>query len=284
MASTTTQDRARPVDELIIRPPSRWQALRLRELVQYRDVLYFLTKRELQIRYKQSFFGLSWAVLQPVGLSFIFALFFGRLASVPSDGIPYPVFALAGLVPWVFVSAGITQAAGSLVQDANLVSKVYFPRLVVPAARILSLLVDLVIATAVLMLFLVGYGVGLRVTTLLLPVFFALALVTVLGFGLLLSALNVTYRDVVIVVPLAVQVGLFISPVVYPGSLVTGAWTYLYALNPMVTVLNGVRWALFHSPAPSAGAALISVAAAAAILAAGLAYFRRTELYFADVI
>jgi lipopolysaccharide transport system permease protein len=275
---------ASSIPEMVIRPPSRWQALRVGEIVQYRDVLYFLTKRELQIRYKQSIFGLGWAILQPVALAFIFALFFGRLASIPSDGVPYPVFALAGLVPWVFVSGAVTQASASLVADANLVSKVYFPRMVVPAARILSLLVDLAIATAVLLAFVIAYSVELRWTTLLLPAFYLLALTTVLGLGLLLAALNVAYRDIVFVVPLAVQVWLFTSPVVYPGSLVSGDWIYLYALNPMVTVLNGVRWALLGSEAPELATVLISVGAALAILAVGMAYFRRTELYFADVI
>jgi lipopolysaccharide transport system permease protein len=275
---------AHPIPELVIRPPDRWRALRLREIVQYRDVLYFLTKRELQIRYKQSIFGLGWAILQPLALAFIFALFFGRLANIPSDGVPYPVFALTGLVPWVFASGAVTQAAASLVADANLVSKVYFPRMVVPASRILSLLLDLVIATAVLVVFLLAYGVGLDWTALLLPLFYLLALVTVMGLGLLLSALNVSYRDIVLVVPLAVQVWLFTSPVVYPGSLVSGDWIYVYALNPMVTVLNGARWALLGAEAPNIATVGISVGAALLILAAGMAYFRRTELYFADVI
>lgn len=272
------------VGEMVIRPPGRWQALRLRELAQYRDVLYFLTKRELQIRYKQSFFGLGWAILQPVALAFIFALFFGRLASIPSDGVPYPIFALAGLVPWVFVSGAVSQAATSLVADANLVSKVYFPRVVVPTARILSMLVDLAIATVVLIVFTIAYGLELRLAILTLPLFYLLALVTVIGVGLLLSALNVAYRDIVFVVPLAVQVWLFTSPVVYPGSLVTGTWEYVYALNPMVTVLNGARWALIGSPAPGVGTILISVGAALALLMIGLAYFRRTEQFFADII
>jgi lipopolysaccharide transport system permease protein len=216
-----------------IRPPTRWGSSSLRELGGYRELLYFLAKRELQIRYKQSLFGVAWAVLQPLVYAFVFALFFGRLAEVPSEGVPYTVFALAALVPWLFVSQGTAQAAASLVADANLLGKVYFPRLAIPLAKVLSFLVDLVIALAVLAVFVALYGESPSRGLLLMPLFLALAFVTVTGAGLLLATLNVRYRDVGLAVPVLVQLWLFATPVVYPGSLITGGWQYVYAANPI---------------------------------------------------
>ena len=203
---------------------------------------------------------------------------------MPSEGFPYPVFALAGLVVSLFISQTVSQAATSLVGDSNLLSKVYFPRLVLPLARGLSLLVDLVIALAILVLMTLAYGEGLEPTLVLVPAFLALAVVTALGVGILLAALNVRYRDVTIAVPLIVQVWLFTSPIIYPGSLVEGAWRYVYALNPIVSVVDGVRWALLGAAAPLPGAVAISAAVALAVTAAGVVYFRMTEHYFADLI
>jgi lipopolysaccharide transport system permease protein len=268
----------------IIRPPVGWAALRLADLWDYRELLYFLTKRELQIRYKQSVVGVSWAVLQPVLLAFIFAVFFGVLADVPSDGQPYPLFAMSGLVPWLFVSQTVAQSAGSLVGDANLLTKVYFPRLVIPLAKALALVVDLLIALAVLLCVSLAYGVLPGVALLALPLFLVLGLVTGVGIGILLAAINVQYRDVGLVTPLMIQVWLFATPIIYPGSLVTGNWQYLFALNPMVTVVAGVRWSLFGGSAPDPVSIAISATVALAMLAAGIAYFRRTELFFADVV
>ena len=282
--SSATASAGRGAAEVTIRPPSGLASLRFNDLWEYRELVYFLTKRELQIRYKQSVFGVSWAVLQPLTLAFIFTIFFGVLANVPSEGFPYPVFALAGLVPWLFISQTVSQAATSLVGDSNLLSKVYFPRLVLPLARGLSLLVDLVIALAILVLMTLAYGEGLEPTLVLVPAFLALAVVTALGVGILLAALNVRYRDVTIAVPLIVQVWLFTSPIIYPGSLVEGAWRYVYALNPIVSVVDGVRWALLGAAAPLPGAVAISAAVALAVTAAGVVYFRMTEHYFADLI
>lgn len=270
---------------MVIRPPSRWAGLGLRELATHRELLYFLVKRELQVRYKQSVFGVSWAVLQPLAYAFIFALFFGKLANVPSEGLPYPIFALAGLVPWIFAAQSVGQGATSLVGDANLLSKVYFPRLVLPLAKVLSFLVDLLIALCVLAVFLVLYGadpdpVGL----LLLPLFLLLGFVTAAGAATLLSALNVQYRDITVAMPLVMQLWLFATPVVYPGTLITGGWQYVYALNPMVSVIQGARWATLGADAPALGAVAVSVASALVLLIAGTVYFRRTERYFADVV
>jgi lipopolysaccharide transport system permease protein len=271
-------------EEIVIRPPARFGDLSVRELWRYRELLYFLVKRDLQIRYKQSLFGISWAVLQPVALTLIFYVFFGRLAKIPSEHIPYPVFAMAALVPWTFAANSVAQSALSLVGDQNLLSKVYFPRLVIPIARIGALSVDLAISLGVVAIFMAGYGIAPPLQVLLVPAILALAFLTSAAIGLWLAALNVKYRDVSVAVPLAVQLWLFATPVVYPGSLVTGAWQYVYALNPMVSVIGLMRWALLDTPAPPVGSIGISIGSALVLLTAAVLYFRRTERFFADII
>jgi lipopolysaccharide transport system permease protein len=267
-----------------IAPPSRWGGFGLGELWEARELLYFMTKRELQIRYKQSVFGVSWAVLQPLVYAFVFALFFGRLANVPSQGFPYPVFALSALVPWIFLSQAVSQAAMSLVGDANLLGKVYFPRLVIPLAKVMSFLIDLVIALCVLGLFVVLYGQEPSIGLIALPGFLLLAVTTAVGAGTLLATLNVRYRDVTVAIPLMVQLWLFATPVIYPGSLISGDWKYVYALNPMVSVIDGVRWGFIGAPAPELATVAISAASALVLLVAGVTYFRRAERFFADII
>jgi lipopolysaccharide transport system permease protein len=226
----------------------------------------------------------SWAVLQPLAYAFIFALFFGRLARVPSQGIPYPVFALAGLVPWLFVAQSVSQSAESLVRDANLLTKVYFPRMVLPLSKVLSFLIDLVIAFGVLALFVAVYGANPGIGLALLPLFVLLAVVTASAVGMSLGALNVSYRDVIVVVPLLVQLWLFLSPVIYPASLIRGGWRYLYAVNPIVSVIEGVRWGFLGTQAPPAGGVAVSVVSAVILLAVAIYHFRRTERFFADII
>jgi lipopolysaccharide transport system permease protein len=270
--------------ETVIRPSGKWGILGARELWGARELLYFMAKREIQIRYKQSFFGVAWAVLQPLAYAFIFALFFGKLAKVPSDGVPYPVFALAALSPWVFESQSVAQAATSVVADANVLTKVYFPRLVVPLARIVSFMVDLVIALVILVIFVFIYGAHPTAGLALLPLFITIAVVTAVGVGTLLAALNVQYRDVTLVIPLITQLWLLVSPVAYPSSLIHGFWRYVYAINPMATVIDGSRWAFTGTAAPAPGVVAVSVGSALLLAVAGLAYFRRTERYFADVI
>src|SRR4051812_23582957 len=270
--------------EIVIAPPRTWSPPRLGELWQARELLYFITKRELQIRYKQSFLGVLWVILQPIALATVFALFLGSLAHVPSDGVPYPLFALVGLSAWLFASQAVGQAAVSLVGDANLVSKVYFPRLVIPVGRVLSLVVDVSIALLVALIATLLYGLGLRAEMLLTPLFVLLAFLTALGAGTLLSAMNVRYRDVGVAIPLVMQLWLFVTPVLYPGSLITGGWQYVYALNPMVSAVQGVRWAIIGTTPPALGAIAISVASAIALLIVALVYFRRTEHTFADII
>jgi lipopolysaccharide transport system permease protein len=270
--------------QVVIRPPSRWPGFGFAELRKYNELLYFLTRRDVLVRYKQSFFGIAWVVGQPLAYAFVFALFFGKLAKIPSQGLPYPLFALAGLVPWIFASQGVSQAAMSLVSEANLVGKIYFPRLALPVAKLLSFLLDLVIGLAVVGLFVVLYGAHPSVGLVALPGFLLLAFATALGIGLILATLNVKYRDVQVAVPLLVQLWLFATPVLYPGTLITGAWKYVYALNPMVSVIEGVRWGLVSTPAPSSGAVAVSTAVAIVLLTAGMVYFRRAEHYLADII
>lgn len=282
-ASTTSAVGVHAPD-VVIRPAGRWGSLQLREIWEYRELLYFMTMRQLQIRYKQSFFGIAWAVLQPVILTFVFALFFGRLARVGSEGLPYPVFAITAFVPWLFFSQSMTESARSLVTESELLSKVYFPRIVIPLSKIFPFLVDLVIALAVVVVFIILYGVDLNDAAPLMPLFLLLAFSTAVGIGVFLAAVNVRYRDVQVILPLLVILTLFATPVIYPGSLVTGTWQYVYALNPLVSVIEGVRWTLVGTPAPEPAAVAISFGVAVLALVAAALYFTRTERSFADII
>jgi lipopolysaccharide transport system permease protein len=274
--------------EIVISPPARWNPLRFGELLAHWELLYFLTKRELQVRYKQSFFGISWAVLQPLLFAAIFALIFSKVFRVGSVGVPYAVFVVVGLVPWLFTANAIQNSAMSLVQDSDLISKVYFPRLALPLAKGLSLIVDLAIALVVVVVVTLAYGVSIDAKALLVPAFLGLGVVTAFAIGTLLSAVNVKYRDVSVFTPMLVQVLFFATPVIYagtgPNALIQGNWQYVLALNPLVTVLNGTRWALIGAPYPGTAEILISVASALVLLFISLSYFRRAEQWFADVI
>jgi lipopolysaccharide transport system permease protein len=272
------------LSETVITPPRRWGWPSARELWEYRDLLYFLTKRELQIRYKQSFFGISWAVLQPLVLAFIFALVFGLVIHTPTEGLAPAVFMVAGLVPWLFFSQAVTLGTNSLVLDAPLISKVYFPRLAIPVAKGLSLIIDLVIAFLVVIAVGLIYGEAISSNVYLVPAFVLLGLVTTFAISSLSAAVNVKYRDVQLVMPMIVQVMFFITPVFYPGSVIHGNWQYVYSLNPMTSVLDGVRWAIFNTPAPGAAEVAISVASALVLLTVSMSYFQRTEQYFADFV
>jgi lipopolysaccharide transport system permease protein len=267
-----------------IRPPTRWGANRIPEVWPYRELVYFLAKRDVQVRYRQSFVGLGWVMLQPLALMGIFTLVFSQLVGVDSEGIPYPVYALAGITVWTFVAQAIGQAGSSLVSDANLVSKVFFPRLIVPFAKVIALLVDLV-AVVVLLLVVSLIVVGLpTVAVVTVPLWLFLAGVFALGTGLLAAALNVRYRDVAVVIPLILQVGLFLTPVAYPASLVTGKWEILYALNPAASCITGVRWALFGTETPALVPLLVSIVVTIIVLVVATLYFTRSEQHFADVI
>jgi lipopolysaccharide transport system permease protein len=268
----------------LIRPSTGWVPLRLRELWEYRELLYFLTWRDIKVRYKQTALGAAWAVIQPFFTMVVFSIFFGRLARVPSDGAPYPVFAYAALVPWTYFATALTQSANSLVDHARLITKVYFPRLLVPAAAVLAGLVDFAIAFVVLLGMLLYYGVPITGRILTIPLFLLLASVTALGGGLWLSALNVRYRDVRYAIPFLIQFWLFASPVAYPASLVPAKWRPLFGLNPMTGVVEGFRWALLgRADAPDRLVA-VSALTVITVLLGGLFYFRRVEKGFADVV
>jgi lipopolysaccharide transport system permease protein len=259
-------------------------SLKLRELFEYRELLYFLVWRDIKVRYKQTALGASWAVIQPFFTMVVFSLFFGRLAKVPSDGVPYPIFSFAALVPWTFFATSLINSSNSLVGSANLIKKVYFPRLAIPIATVLSGLVDFAIAFVMLIGMMLWYGIPLTVHTLWLPLFLLLAVATSLGVGLWLSAMNVEYRDVKYVVPFLTQFWMLATPVAYPSSLLSGKWRAVYALNPMVGVVEGFRWSLLGTKVNLGPIVLVSSVTAAVILISGAFYFRRMERTFADVV
>jgi lipopolysaccharide transport system permease protein len=261
-----------------------WAAT-LADLVRYRDTLYFLILRDLKVRYRQTFFGVLWAVFQPLALMGIFALFMGQILKIPSDHVPYPVFAFAGLVPWTLFAGTLVSASDSLIRDVSLVSKVYFPRLILPIASSGALLLDFVIALGALFVLMSLYPIfpaGARLAWL--PLFTLLGLGLAVALGLWLSALNVMYRDVRAFVPFLVQVLLFASPVAYPSSVVPHAWRTLYGLNPMAGVIEGFRWSLVGTETPPGPMLAVSAATVSVLLAGGLKYFRRMDRVFADVI
>jgi lipopolysaccharide transport system permease protein len=263
--------------------PSHWIELNWRDLWIYRELLYFLTWRDIKVRYKQTALGALWAIIQPFFSMVIFSLFFGRLAQVPSDGIPYPIFTYTALVPWTFFANALSQSSNSLVGNVNLITKVYFPRLVIPLASTFSGLLDFAIAFVVLLGMMLFFGISPTVAVTLLPLFVMLALVSALGAGLWLSALNVRYRDIRYTVPFLTQLWLFATPVVYPSSLLSEPWRTLYGLNPMAGVVEGFRWALLGSQ-PSVNMIVVSIATAILLILTGVCYFQRMEDTFADII
>jgi len=267
-----------------IRPSKGWVSLRLGDLWEYRELLYFLIWRDIKIRYKQTALGASWAIIQPVLTMVVFSLFFGKLGKIPSDGIPYPIFAFAALVPWTFFTNGLTQGANSMVGSASLIKKVYFPRLAIPVAAVASGVVDFALAFGVLLLMMLYYGIAPTVNIVWLPAFLLLALVTSLGVSLWLSAMNVEYRDIKYVVPFLTQFWLFATPIAYPSSLLSEPWRTVYAINPMVGVVEGFRWALLGSGTKPGAMIAVSSGAALIILLSGAYYFRRMERTFADVV
>lgn len=268
-----------------IAPSTGWVPLKINELWEYRELLYFFIWRDIKVRYKQTVLGASWAIIQPVLTMVVFSLFFGRLAKIPSDGIPYPIFSYAALVPWTFFANGLNQSSNSLVGSSNLITKVYFPRLTIPFATVLSGVVDFVLAFAVLLIMMVYYGILPTANVLFLPLFLLQALVTSLGVGLWLSALNVEFRDVRYVVPFMIQIWMFATPIAYPSSLLSGTARTIYGLNPMVGVVEGFRWALLGTQ-NNAPLALIAASSLTALLLliSGAFYFRRMEKHFADVV
>jgi lipopolysaccharide transport system permease protein len=274
---------ARSTRANILEPPGRWSALKLGDLWHYKDLLYILAWRDVKVRYKQAVLGGVWAVLQPLLLMGALTLLFSRIANVPTQGIPYPVYAFTGLVPWTMFSNATGTSSLSLVTDANLVSKVYFPRLVIPAAAILAWVPDFVIGSAVLFVIMAIYGLAPAWAALLWPVVMVSTMVATFSVGVWLSALNVAYRDVRYVVPFIIQFGLFITPVAYPTTSLPANFQWVAGLNPMTWVIDFSRWSLLGTPS-SWSVNGLSMATAAALLVSGLYYFRKVEHFFADVI
>jgi homopolymeric O-antigen transport system permease protein len=269
---------------LVLEPSNGLTRLNLGDVWTYRELLYFLIWRDIKVRYKQTALGAAWAILQPVTTMCVFSVFFGHFAKMPSDGVPYPVFAFAALLPWQLFAYGLNESANSLVGSQSLITKVYFPRLIVPLAAVLAGLVDLGIAMLVLFAIMWYYGIVPTASVVWLPLFIAFAVITALAVGLWLSSLNVKYRDVRYTIPFLTQVWMFATPVAYPSSIVPDHWRVWLGLNPMAGVVEGFRWALLGNPHPSVPLLAVSIAAVTALLVLGLAYFGRTERTFADLV
>jgi lipopolysaccharide transport system permease protein len=282
--TTSPPVRADDVPMTRIEPSKGWVSLKLRELWEYRELLYFFIWRDVKVRYKQTVLGAAWAIIQPFFTMVVFSLFFGKLARVPSDGIPYPIFSYTALVPWAFFANGLSQASTGMVSHANLIKKVYFPRLAIPIARVLAGTVDFTLAFIVLLGMMLAYGIVPTVNTLWLPLFLLLALIVSLGTALWLATMNVQFRDVAYTVPFITQFWMFATPIAYPSSLLPEPWRMLYGINPMVGVVEGFRWALLGTNTAPGPIVIVSSLAALTLLVSGAFYFRRMERTFADVV
>lgn len=267
-----------------IEPSKGWVSVKLKELWAYRELLYFLIWRDVKVRYKQTVLGIAWAVIQPLFTMVVFSIFFGKLAKMPSDDLPYPVFVFAALVPWTFFANGLGNASASLVANSNLISKVYFPRLSVPIATVFSGFVDFILAFIILLGMMLYFGIIPTLNVLWLPFFLLLALITSLGVALWLSAMNVQFRDVRYIVPFLTQMWLFLTPIAYPSSLLAEPWKSFYGINPMAGVVEGFRWALLGTNTAPGRILIVSTVVSIGILVTGAFYFRRLEKTFADVI
>ncbi len=267
-----------------IQPSRGWVSLQLDELWKYRELIYFFAWRNVKIRYKQTVMGASWAIIQPFFTMLVFSLFFGRLAKMPSDGIPYPIFSYAALVPWTFFAHGLAQGSNVLVTSPNLLKKVYFPRLAMPIATVFSGVIDFALAFVVLLLMMWYYGIVPTLNVFWLPFLLLLALITALGVAFWFSAMNVLFRDVRYTIPFLTQFWLFATPIAYPSSLLDEPWRTIYAINPMAGVVEGFRWALLGTETAPSFMIIVSSAAALALFISGAYYFRRMEKTFADVV
>jgi len=268
----------------IIRPSSGWVPLRLEELWEYRELLYFLTWRDIKIRYKQTVIGAGWAIIQPFFTMIVFSVFFGKLAGIPSEGLPYPVFYFSALLPWMYFANALNKATNTMIEHQHVITKVYFPRIILPLSAVLSGLLDFGIAFTILIGMMFFYGIVPTTAFLLLPLFLLLAVATALGAGLWLSAWNAIYRDVKYAVPFLVQLWMFASPVAYPSSLVPEHWRWLYGLNPMAGVIEGFRWAVTGQGQPPGLALFASAGAVLLLVIGGLFYFQKMEATIADVV
>lgn len=269
---------------LIIKPKKGWQLVDLKELSDYRDLLYFLAARDIKVRYKQTVLGGLWAIIQPFFSMVVFTLFFGVLAKVPSDGIPYPIFNFSAMVAWTYFANAVAGSGNSLIGESNLISKVYFPRLIVPLAPVLAGILDFSIAFVVLIGMILYFHVSPTITVLFLPLLIILMMLTAGGVGMFLAALNVKYRDIRYTIPFLVQLWMFASPIVYPASMVPEKYHLIYALNPMVGIIEGFRSALLGTIAFPAQMLMVSTLVSVSLFIIGIFYFKQTERYFADII
>ena len=284
MNAVTSTALSKPtVPVMRITPPTRWWILPFGELWDFRELVYFFVWRDIKIRYKQTAIGAAWAILQPFLTMLVFTLFFGRLAHIPSEGLPYPIFYYSALLPWMYFAASLQNATNTIVENQRLVTKVYFPRLALPLSAVLSGLADFGVSFLMFLAMLIYFRTRISAAVIWLPVFLLLAVLTALGVGLWLSALNAMYRDVRYVVPFLVQFWMFASPVVYPSSLVPQKWRWLYGLNPMAGVIEGFRWSLGRGNPPGR-LVLVSTGVMILILLSGVAYFQKMETTIADVV
>jgi len=286
--NTTHLSAKNPISEVLpitrIEATKGWVSLKLRELWEYRELLYFLIWRDIKVRYKQTVLGATWAIIQPFFTMVVFSLFFGKLAKIPSDGIPYPIFSYAALVPWAFFANGLNQASNSLVGNSNLIKKVYFPRMAMPIASVLGGIVDFVLAFVMLVGMIFYYGMAPTINVFWLPCFLMLAFITSLGVSLWLSAMYIQFRDVRHIIPFLTQIWLFATPIAYPSSLLSEPWRTIYGINPMVGVVEGFRWALLGTQTAPGPIIIVSSFAALGLLFSGAFFFRRMEKTFADVV
>lgn len=273
------------IEERVIKPKSGFVAIDFNEIWRYRELFWFLAWRDILVRYKQTAIGIAWAVIRPIVTMIIFTVIFGKLAKLPSDGIPYPILTFTALLPWQFFANALSESSSSVVANANMISKIYFPRLIIPGSTVISGLVDFLLSFIILLVLMASYEVVPTLAVLWLPLFFLLALFSSLGIGLWFSALNVEYRDVRYIVPFLVQFGLYVSPVGFSSSVIPGKWRWLYSLNPMVGVIDGFRWSLLGERVPLyMPGLLLSSLMVLIILISGAYYFRKMERTFADVI
>ncbi len=272
------------VDRTVIKPSSGWRQLNLAELWRYRELVYFLIWRDVKVRYKQTFLGAAWAIIQPFMTMVVFSIFFGALAKIPTDGIPYPIFSYTALLPWQLFETGISKSGASLVSGRNLLTKVYFPRLAIPLAPVVAALVDFALAFVVLIVMMIYYGYSPTGAVWTLPLFLLLAMVTALGAGFWLSAMNVWYRDIGYIIPFFSRIWFYLTPITYAASIVPEEFRILYALNPMVGVVEGFRWAMLGLGEPPSAQILVSVVISLVMMISGAFYFRRMERTFADVV
>jgi len=268
---------------IIIRPASGWNILKVKELWFYRELFFILALRNIQVRYKQTILGVGWALLQPLGTMLVFSIFFGRLANMPSDGIPYPIFALSGLIPWIFFSNAVTSSAGSIIADANLIKKVYFPRIIIPFSSVCSGLLDFSLSFALILIIMPFYEIYPNVNILLLPLLTLFLFMAAIGVGLWLATMNALFRDIHHIIPFGMQIWLFMTPIVYPSSLLSPTWKLVLSFNPIMGIVETFRWMMLGTTL-SLSTVIISATVILVLFFTGIIFFKKMEPYFADIV